>query len=80
MKRRNYIPQSEYDVLDGCYGTVMGRCGNGVYVELDNGQMAYSYKFASLRPGCQVLCTVQKLATGFRNILVSIDSVLEYAA
>lgn len=68
-----------YDRYDGCYGVVTGRCGKGAYLTLDNGQEAFAYRFASLLPGTKVLCTVLKLATEGKRMLVSIDSVRHYA-
>lgn len=68
-----------YEVLDGCYGTVTGRNRSGAYLELDNGQAAFAYKFANLFPGTRVLCTVLRLPTDLRNMLVSIDHVCSHA-
>lgn len=52
-----------YERFDGCYGTVVSRCFKGAYLELDNGEQAFAYKFANLFPGTKVLCTVLKQAT-----------------
>lgn len=65
-----------YEWFDGCYGTVTGRCLKGAYLELDDGEQAFAYKFGNLFPGTKVLCTVLKQATEDRKMLVSIDSVL----
>ncbi|MDO4178162.1 MAG: hypothetical protein Q4D21_03135 [Phascolarctobacterium sp.] len=70
----------QYEVFDGCYGTVIGTNRYGAYLELPNGSRAFAYKFASLKYGSRVLCTVLKKAKEEKDILVSIDSVLEYAA
>lgn len=67
-----------YEVMDGCYGRVTGRCQKGAFLELDNGQEAFAYKFASLLPGTEVLCTVLRQVVENRKMLVSIDSVLKY--
>lgn len=67
-----------YDVLDGCYGTVVSRCQKGAYLTLDNGESAFAYKFGNLWPGTKVLCTVLKLATDDRLMRVSVDSVCYY--
>lgn len=75
----NNIHDDQYEVFDGCFGTVVGRCQKGAYLKLDNGEDAYAYKFASLLPGTKVLCTVLKLAKENRLKLVSIDSVVQYA-
>lgn len=68
---------SGYERFDGCYGTVIDRCLKGAYLELDNGEQAFAYKFANLFLGAKVLCTVLKQATEDRRMLVSIDSVLQ---
>ena len=67
-----------YEVMEGCYGTVVGRCQKGAFVTLDNGEDAFAYKFANLWPGTKVLCTVLRLADEGRRKLVSIDSVAQY--
>ena len=64
-----------YDVLDGCYGIIENCCQKGAFLALDNGELAFAYKFSNLRPGTEVLCTVRRLANGERRMLVSIDSV-----
>lgn len=66
-----------YEYLDGCYGRVTGRCSAGVYLTLDNGQEAFAYKFSNLYPGAKVLCTVLKMPTEEKRMLVSIDSVTD---
>lgn len=68
-----------YEVLDGCYGTVTGRNRSGAYLELENGQTAFAYKFANLLPGSRVLCTVLRKPTPLHNMLVSIDHVCSHA-
>lgn len=69
-----------YEVMDGCYGTVVGRCQKGAFLTLDNGEEAFAYKFGNLWPGTKVLCTVLRLADEGRRKLVSIDSVANYPA
>ena len=69
-----------YEVHEGCYGTVVGRCRKGAYLTLDNGETAFAYEFANLWNGTKVLCTVRRLANGDRLKLVSIDSVVHYPA
>lgn len=64
-----------YERYDCCYGEVTGRCQAGAYVTLDNGQLAFAYRFGNLLPGTRVLCSVQKLPTEDKRMLVSIDSV-----
>lgn len=67
-----------YDVLDGCYGIVQNSCRKGTYLILDNGELAFAYKFGNLWPGTEVLCTVRKLACDDLRMLVTIDSVRHY--
>lgn len=74
----NYKNIEQYEVFDGCYGTVVGRCQKGAFVILDNGEEAFAYRFANLWPGTKVLCTVLRLADESRRKLVSIDSVTCY--
>lgn len=69
-----------YELFDGCYGEVTGRCKAGAYLTLDNGQEAFAYKFASLLRGTKVLCTVIKMPTDEKRMLVSIDSVGGYSS
>lgn len=72
-----------YEVMDGCYGKVVDRCQKGAFIRLDNGEEAFAYKYAGLRPGTKVLCTVLKQARGTLRTLVDVDSVvgsLNYAA
>ena len=68
-----------YDRFECCYATVTGTCHSGAFLQLDNGEDAFAYKFASLLPGSEVLCTVLRQAIDGRKKLVSIDSVLHYA-
>ncbi len=79
MERNNNYAV-EYEVYDGCYGTVTGSCSKGAFLEPDNGQEAFAYKFASLRPGSKVLCSVVRKPTESQRMLVSIDHVCHYAA
>ncbi len=69
-----------YEVMDGCFGTVVGRCQKGAFLTLVNGEDAFAYKFGNLWPGTKVLCTVLRLADEGRRKLVSIDSVTHYPA
>lgn len=68
----------EYEVMDGCYGTVVDRCQKGAFLTLDNGEDAFAYKFGNLWPGTKVLCTVLRMGDEGRRKLVSIDSVTHY--
>ena len=65
-----------YDIFDECYGFVTRTYQNGVQVRLDNGKPAYAHRFANLALGTRVLCSVRRLATEDRDMLVSIDSVI----
>lgn len=68
----------DYEVLDGCYGIVQNCCRTGAYLILDNGELAFAYKFGNLKPGTEVLCTVRKPACADKRKLVTIDSVRHY--
>ena len=67
-----------YERFDSAYGVVTDSCSSGCFLQLDNGETAFAYKFASLRPGTEVLCSIQKIAEGDRFARVSVDSVLSY--
>jgi len=74
---------NRYEVMDGCYGEVTDRCKKGAFIKLDNGEEAFAYKFAGLRPGTKVLCTVLRQASGTLRTLVDVESVtssMEYVA
>ena len=64
-----------YDVWDGCYGIVQNCCRKGAFLALDNGEPAFAYGFSNLWPGTEVLCTVRRLASVDRRMLVTIDAV-----
>jgi len=64
-----------YEVMDSCYGEVIDRCQKGVFVKLDNGEEAFAYKYANLKPGTKVLCTVLRQAKDTLRMLVDVDSV-----
>ena len=76
----NVKREESYEVYDSCYATVIGRSTHGAYLELDNGEPAFAYRFSALRNGTKVLCSILKKARGDRSALVGIDSVREYAA
>ena len=69
-----------YEIIDECYAVVSGRCGNGVFLTLDNGQSAYAYQFGNLTPGDQVICRIDKLPQADRKARVSISSVCSYGS
>ena len=67
-----------YEPHDGCYGIVECSSKKGAYLTLDNGELAFAYRFCNLRPGTKVLCTVRKMPEGDRRKLVTIDAVRYY--
>lgn len=77
-KRHDII--TEYEVLDMYHAKVIGKCRSGIYVEMENKQRAFAYNFQSLLPGSEVLCSILRKPRGEKGMLVSIDSVLSYAA
>lgn len=79
MTTANQDIKAKYEPFDGCYGIITERCRAGAYLQLDNGEEAFAYRFGNLFPGTKVLCTVLKEAKEEKRMLVSIDSVLEYA-
>ena len=66
-----------YDLYDAAYGVVTCCSRSGAYLTLDNGEDAFAYKAANLRPGTKVLCSVTRLAKPDRGWLklVCIESV-----
>lgn len=68
---------STYDVYDAAYGVVTCCSRTGAYLKLDNGEDAFAYKAANLRPGTEVLCSVSRLEQPDRGRLklVCIESV-----
>lgn len=71
-----------FDVKEiGCYvgdsirGIVTGNSAKGVYVDLENGQPAFTI-FGPLPRGTEVFCTVLEKPTERWLTLVAIDSVL----
>lgn len=67
-----------YEIMDECYAVVSGRCGDGIFLTLDNGEKAYAHRFGNLFPGTQVICRIDRLPTNNKNTLVSISSVCSY--
>lgn len=68
----------DYEVMDECYAVVSSRCGNGIFLTLDNGEKAYAHRFGNLIPGDEVICRVDKLPQADKGILVSVSSVRRY--
>lgn len=64
-----------YQKYDSCYGTITDKCSNGIFILLDNNEMAYAKNFTSHKSGTKVLCTILKNATKKFKTLVSVDSV-----
>ena len=71
--------EDNFDIRDVLYGVVIGGCGKGLFLTLENGQEAFS-RFGGLAPGSEVLCSVIKKAGENGRALVSIDSVLKAAS
>lgn len=65
----------EYEVLVECYGIATCRCGNGIFLTLDNGEKAYACRFGNLYPGDKVICCVDKLPHDGKHMQVSISRV-----
>ena len=72
----NHDFNAGYEAYDSAYGAVIGECSNGLFLELDNGETAFSY-FGGLRKGTRVLGTIRRKAEDALRRLVSIDSVLD---
>ena len=68
------------NVRDVVRAVVTARCGNGMFLTLENGEEAYAK--GGLCPGTKVLCSILKKPTDEYKMLVSIDSVMydDYAA
>lgn len=71
---------NEYERGDCCYAMVTGRNSTGIYLELDNGQSAFSYNGACLQNGIRILCTIVKPAAPekYRRTLVRLDSIGDF--
>ena len=70
----------EYEKFDECYGIIEKEDTKKVYLKLENGEKAFAFNMFNFLPGTKVLCSIKKLASAKKDILVSIDSVVEYAA
>ncbi len=72
-----YYSYSKINRMDSVYGTVVGGDKNkGVYIRLDNGEMAFA-DFGFLPNGTTVLCTYLKSANRhYPNAKVEVDSVV----
>lgn len=68
-----------YNIYDECYGVVVASNSKGCHLKLDDGSEAFSFDCLNLRKGSEVICSIKKKAALNRKILVSIDSIIEYA-
>ena len=80
MEDHEIVSLSAYEPRDCCFGVVTGRCRNGIFVELDSGEAAFSYTCANLYPGAEVYCSVKRPARDDLRMLVTVDSVIRYAS
>lgn len=60
---------TKYERFDRCCGTVIDKYLKCVYLELDNDERAFVYKFEKVFLDDKVLCTVLKQATEGRVML-----------
>ena len=65
-----------YERFDTCLGSVEYKSSYGVYLILENGERAFAHGFTTLPTGSKVWCSIRKLATETKDILVKVDSVL----
>lgn len=78
MWSSEYLDEN-FNVRDNVFAVVTGMGRSGIHLRLENGQRAFAY-FGGIYPGAEVLCTVKHKAEGFKDVLVSIDSVLNEPA
>lgn len=76
----NYSEDTGYELRDSCYGEVTYRSQKGIFILLDDGTESFSYSCSSLKPGSKVLCSILRFGKENLKTLVSVDSVLQYAA
>ena len=69
-----------YQLRDCCYGEVICRLGNGILIGLEDGTEAFSYTCVNLQAGTKVLCTVSRYQKNELKMLVTVDSIVQYAA
>lgn len=72
----NKFMEEDFNIGDSIAGTVSGGCSKGVFIELENGQVAFA-KFGWIDPGTKVLCTVVKKAFESWRMLVTIDAIID---
>ena len=61
--------------FDTVIGTVIDHCSSGVFLELENGEPAFTH-FCQLTRGQRVFCYIRKKATDRFRTLVEIDSII----
>lgn len=66
-----------YHKYDSCYATVEDKCKAGVFITLDNQQIAFVRDFFGVKKGTKVLCTIIKESTDRLRPLATIDAVLD---
>lgn len=75
-----YCNKNDINCRDAVCGTVVGGSKDGLFIRLDNFDMAFA-AFGYLPSGARVLCTVFKRASRNNYAHVGIDTVLsEYEA
>ncbi len=79
MEIRNTDGCGAYEVFDECYGVITGRCRKGAFIQLENGQEAFAYRYANLRPGSEVICAVQRPPREGLRMLVTVSHICRYA-
>lgn len=80
MLENSYEAENALELKDSCYGEVTCRTQKGIFILLENGTECFSFTCANLALGSKVLCSVLRYAKNGLKPLVSVDSVLEYAA
>lgn len=70
-----YYNQNDINCRDAVCGTVVGGSKDGLFIRLDNFDMAFA-AFGYLPSGARVFCTVFKRATRNNYARVGIDTVL----
>lgn len=80
MLENSYEAENILELKDSCYGEVTCRTQKGIFILLENGTECFSFTCASLASGSKVLCSVLRQPMENRKTLVSVDSVMEYAA
>ena len=66
---------SQHSVGDVTYGKVTSRDRRGAYVELDNGEGAFSFNAGNVPIDTKILCVVTRETRGNRRCIVKLESV-----